>query len=161
MAIARALANEPTLVLADEPTGNLDSGPPPEVLTLFQPLHRSGLTLVVVTHDAKIAAVADRVVAMRDGAFDIETRRAAHHGRTWQPLEGEGLTMGRALLIARLGLKDIRHRPAQSILLLVAIATGAAALTLALALGGTTDDPYERTRTATNGPDIVAEIGRS
>jgi putative ABC transport system permease protein len=66
--------------------------------------------------------------------------------------------MGRALLIARLALKDIRHRPAQSILLLLAIATGAATLTLALALGGTTADPYERTRAATNGPDVVAQV---
>ncbi len=66
--------------------------------------------------------------------------------------------MGKALLIARLALKDIRHRPAQSILLLLAIATGAATLALALALGGTTADPYERTRAATNGPDVVAEV---
>jgi putative ABC transport system ATP-binding protein len=74
VAIARALANEPTLVLADEPTGNLDSEAAAEVLSLFQQLHRSGLTLVVVTHDAMIAAGADRVVAMRDGAFVNETR---------------------------------------------------------------------------------------
>jgi putative ABC transport system permease protein len=66
--------------------------------------------------------------------------------------------MGKAFLIARLALKDIRHRPAQSILLLLAIATGAATLSLALALGGTTADPYERTRAATNGPDIVAQV---
>ena len=73
VAIARALANEPALVLADEPTGNLDSEAAPEVLGLFQVLHRSGLTLVIVTHDAKIAAGADRVVAMRDGSFANET----------------------------------------------------------------------------------------
>ena len=73
VAIARALANEPTLVLADEPTGNLDSEAASEVLGLFQVLHRSGLTLVIVTHDAKIAAGADRVVAMRDGSFANET----------------------------------------------------------------------------------------
>ncbi len=66
--------------------------------------------------------------------------------------------MGKALLITRLALKDIRHRPAQSILLLLAIATGAATLALALAIGGTTADPYERTRAATNGPDIVAQV---
>ena len=73
VAIARALANEPSLVLADEPTGNLDSEAASEVLGLFQVLHRSGLTLVIVTHDAKIAAGADRVVAMRDGSFANET----------------------------------------------------------------------------------------
>ena len=74
VAIARALANEPTLILADEPTGNLDSEAASEVLGLFQVLHRSGLTLVIVTHDAKIASGADRVVAMRDGSFANETR---------------------------------------------------------------------------------------
>jgi putative ABC transport system ATP-binding protein len=74
VAIARALANEPALVLADEPTGNLDSEAASEVLRLFQTLHRSGLTLVIVTHDAKIAAGADRVVAMRDGAFVNDPR---------------------------------------------------------------------------------------
>ena len=74
VAVARALANEPTLVLADEPTGNLDSEAASEVLGLFQVLHRSGLTLVIVTHDAKIAAGADRVVAMRDGGFVNGTR---------------------------------------------------------------------------------------
>jgi ABC-type lipoprotein export system ATPase subunit len=74
VAIARALANEPALLLADEPTGNLDSEAAAEVLGLFQLLHRSGLTLIVVTHDPKIAAGADRVVAMRDGAFVNEMR---------------------------------------------------------------------------------------
>ena len=74
VAIARALANEPTLILADEPTGNLDSEAASEVLWLFQTLHHLGLTLVIVTHDAKVAAGTDRVVAMRDGAFVNETR---------------------------------------------------------------------------------------
>jgi putative ABC transport system ATP-binding protein len=74
VAIARALANEPTVVLADEPTGNLDSAATLEVLRLFEALHDSGLTLVLVTHDERIAATADRLIAMRDGAFVDETR---------------------------------------------------------------------------------------
>ncbi len=73
VAIARALANEPALVLADEPTGNLDSAATLEVLRLFQDLHEEGLTLVVVTHDERIAGSADRWVAMRDGVFADET----------------------------------------------------------------------------------------
>jgi putative ABC transport system ATP-binding protein len=74
VAIARALANEPQLLLADEPTGNLDSAATLEVLRLFEVLHAAGLTLVVVTHDERIAATADRLISMRDGEFVDETR---------------------------------------------------------------------------------------
>jgi putative ABC transport system ATP-binding protein len=74
VAIARALANEPRLLLADEPTGNLDSTATLEVLRLFESLNADGLTLVVVTHDERIAATADRLITMRDGAFVDETR---------------------------------------------------------------------------------------
>ena len=73
VAIARALANEPRIVLADEPTGNLDSAAMLEVLRLFETLHASGLTLVVVTHDERIAATADRLITMRDGLFVDES----------------------------------------------------------------------------------------
>lgn len=66
--------------------------------------------------------------------------------------------MGRLLLAGRLAVKDLRHRPAQAILLLLAIAAGAATLTLGLALRGTTDNPYARTRAATNGPDVVGTV---
>jgi putative ABC transport system permease protein len=64
--------------------------------------------------------------------------------------------MGKLLLAYRLGFKDLRHRPAQALLLLLAIAAGAATLTLGVALHGTTDSPYARTRAATSGPDVVA-----
>jgi putative ABC transport system ATP-binding protein len=74
VAIARALSNEPLVVLADEPTGNLDSAATLDVLQLFERLHEAGQTLVVVTHDARIAATADRLISMRDGAFVDETR---------------------------------------------------------------------------------------
>jgi putative ABC transport system ATP-binding protein len=74
VAIARALANEPLVVLADEPTGNLDSAATLDVLRLFDSLHEAGQTLVVVTHDARIAATADRLIAMRDGDLLDETR---------------------------------------------------------------------------------------
>ena len=66
--------------------------------------------------------------------------------------------MGKALLVGRLAVRDIRYRPAQALLLLLAIASGAATLTLGLALAGTTQHPYARTRAATNGPDVVAAI---
>jgi putative ABC transport system ATP-binding protein len=67
-AIARALANDPPLLLADEPTGNLDSHAGSEVLALFDQLHRErGLTLVVITHSGSVAVRAQRVVTIRDG----------------------------------------------------------------------------------------------
>jgi putative ABC transport system ATP-binding protein len=69
VAVARALVNEPLVVLADEPTGNLDSAATLDVLRLLDSLRRGGQTLVVVTHDERIAATADRVISMRDGAF--------------------------------------------------------------------------------------------
>jgi putative ABC transport system ATP-binding protein len=74
VAIARALANDPEIVLADEPTGNLDSAAAFEVLGLLEGLHAKGLTLVIVTHDERIATTADRLISMRDGAFVDETR---------------------------------------------------------------------------------------
>ncbi|WP_326884482.1 ABC transporter ATP-binding protein [Actinocrinis sp.] len=74
VAIARALVNDPEIVLADEPTGNLDSASAFDVLSLLGDLHAKGLTLVIVTHDERIAATADRLISMRDGAFIDETR---------------------------------------------------------------------------------------
>jgi ABC-type lipoprotein export system ATPase subunit len=74
VAIARALSSEPLVVFADEPTGNLDSAATVDVLRLFEDLHQAGQTLVVVTHDERIAATSDRLISMRDGAFVDETR---------------------------------------------------------------------------------------
>jgi putative ABC transport system ATP-binding protein len=88
VAIARALANEPMVVLADEPTGNLDSAATNDVLRLFDQLHANGQTLVVVTHDERIAATADRLISMRDGAFVDETRLTGGTARTLSAITG-------------------------------------------------------------------------
>jgi len=77
LAIARALANEPTLVLADEPTGALDSEGGHEVLELFRRLHAGGQTILMVTHDDDVAAAADRIVHMRDGRIETDEEEAA------------------------------------------------------------------------------------
>ena len=69
VAIARALANKPRLVLADEPTGELDQSTGAAIADLFDRLHRDGTAVVVVTHDPTIAARAQRVVRMRDGTL--------------------------------------------------------------------------------------------
>src|SRR5262245_28834748 len=77
LAIARALANEPTLLLADEPTGALDSAGGREVLELFRRLHAGGQTILMVTHDDAVAAAADRIVRMRDGRMESATEETA------------------------------------------------------------------------------------
>jgi putative ABC transport system ATP-binding protein len=79
VAIARALANTPALLLADEPTGALDSKTGEEVLALFKELHRQGNSVMLVTHDAHIASLAERRVELRDGLIvsDVTEKRAA------------------------------------------------------------------------------------
>jgi ABC-type lipoprotein export system ATPase subunit len=89
VAIARALSNEPLVVLADEPTGNLDSAATADVLRLLDSLRSAGQTLLIVTHDDRIAATADRLISMRDGAFVEETRLT--HGTTGRLSELAGL----------------------------------------------------------------------
>jgi putative ABC transport system ATP-binding protein len=74
VAIARALVNRPSLLLADEPTGNLDSTTSEEIMRVFGELHAQGQTIVVVTHEASIAKHAERVVVLRDGRLDSDTR---------------------------------------------------------------------------------------
>lgn len=74
MAIARALVNNPKLLLADEPTGNLDTQSGREIVELFRSLHNEGHTVVIVTHEAEIAAVAERIVVLRDGLIQEERR---------------------------------------------------------------------------------------
>jgi len=77
VAIARALVNEPSILLADEPTGNLDSATSAELMGVFADLHRQGQTIVMVTHEHDIAAHAARVVTLRDGLIATDQRQAA------------------------------------------------------------------------------------
>jgi putative ABC transport system ATP-binding protein len=77
VAIARALVNNPSILLADEPTGNLDSKTGAEIMALFAKLHEAGNTIVLVTHEADIAAFAHRTISVRDGQVERDVRRAA------------------------------------------------------------------------------------
>jgi putative ABC transport system ATP-binding protein len=77
VAIARALVNNPSILLADEPTGNLDSKTGLEIMALFEKLHKAGNTIVLVTHEADVAAFAYRAIHIRDGQVENDVRRAA------------------------------------------------------------------------------------
>jgi putative ABC transport system ATP-binding protein len=77
VAIARALVNEPSILLADEPTGNLDSTTSTEIMGVFAELYRQGQTVVMVTHEQDIAAHAERVITLRDGVVATDHARAA------------------------------------------------------------------------------------
>ena len=77
VAIARALVTRPSIILADEPTGNLDSGTSDEIMALFAGLHAEGQTIIMVTHEPDVALRAERVVTLRDGRIATDQRQAA------------------------------------------------------------------------------------
>ncbi|MBO6606938.1 ABC transporter ATP-binding protein [Psychroserpens sp.] len=74
VAVGRALVNKPSIILADEPTGNLDSKTGHEIMTLFDEIHQAGNTVIMVTHEEDIAAHAKRIIRLRDGMIESDTR---------------------------------------------------------------------------------------
>jgi len=74
VAVGRALVNKPSIILADEPTGNLDSKTGVEIMNLFEDIHKAGNTIIVVTHEEEIASHADRIIRLRDGMIESDTK---------------------------------------------------------------------------------------
>ena len=99
VAIARALVNDPHVILADEPTGNLDSKTSDEIMTLLTELNRAGKTIIMVTHENDIAAWARRVIRMRDGEIESDVRN--HEPRGLPSLAAPGVGAADALLAGR------------------------------------------------------------
>jgi putative ABC transport system ATP-binding protein len=81
VAIARALVNNPTIILADEPTGNLDSKTGEDIMTLFSEIHNQGNTIILVTHEEYIAEHASRIIRLRDGKIEMDERNSRHSGK--------------------------------------------------------------------------------
>jgi len=137
VAVARALANRPGLLLADEPTGSLDSTAGESVLSLLQDLNRRGATVVLVTHDPEVARHARRVVRMIDGrAIELEAGKPTV--RSQEPVDPPARMQWRDTL--KVGLGSAGRRPLRTALTTTGVAIGIAALSLIVALAGGLQD---------------------
>ena len=136
VAVARALANRPGLVLADEPTGSLDSSSGERILSLLLDLHRRGATVVLVTHDPEVARHAQRAIRMVDGrAYELGS--GSRTVRMQDPLLPATRMQWRDTL--RLGLLSAGRRPLRTFLTTTGVAIGIAAMSLIVALSGGLD----------------------
>ena len=140
MAIARAMVNRPLLLLADEPTGNLDAKLRDEILSLFARINASGVTVVVVTHDPAVVAKARRVITIENGKVVADTGAAAvpeEKEKARVPAARRGL--GRALLRqhVRMAFDSARRAKLRSLVVFLCFTVGIGAVTLAGGLGGT------------------------
>jgi macrolide transport system ATP-binding/permease protein len=164
VAIARALVNNPSIILADEPTGNLDSKSSKDIMSLFRALHRQGLTVVLVTHDIEVAEHADRIITIRDGEIQedrrnetpvineqaeeavLELLRESTKKRSWLAVLSEGTALTRQSLGA------LWNNKARTFLSALGILIGVAAVItmVSLALGAKASMQEQLSRLGSN-----------
>jgi len=138
VAIARALMNDPPVILADEPTGALDSQSGKEVMALLRDLHREGRTILLITHDEKVAAHAQRIITLRDGKIvgdGVENRS----GRPLSPPQHRGIgsagVVAELLEAAKTAMRSLHANLFRTALTLLGIVIGVAAVVTMLAVG--------------------------
>jgi macrolide transport system ATP-binding/permease protein len=164
VAIARALVNNPSIILADEPTGNLDSKSAKDIMALFRALHKQGLTIVLVTHDIEVAEHADRIITIRDGEIQedrrnetpviqdaakeevLELLRASAKKQSWLALFHEGLAL------TRQSFRALWNNKARTFLSALGILIGVAAVIamVSLALGAKASVKEQLSRLGSN-----------
>ncbi|WP_406870835.1 MacB family efflux pump subunit [Thioclava sp. 'Guangxiensis'] len=140
VSVARALMNGGEVILADEPTGALDSQSGKELMALLQELHAEGHTVIIVTHDPEIAAQTERVIEIRDGRIIDDTRKVPHHSgaRITPPSEGAGgfgVWLDRLREAARMAMKSIAAHKLRSFLTMLGIIIGITSVVSVVALG--------------------------
>ncbi|NQX13192.1 ATP-binding cassette domain-containing protein [Microbacteriaceae bacterium VKM Ac-2855] len=139
LALARAVATAPDVILADEPTGNLDSGNSDEVIRLLSALHRDGATVIVITHDPRVAAAAERQVTIDDGVVAADTGSVTRSAAATAATETIRGSAGRAALgIVGDAVSALTLRPARVLFLLLAFLVGTGSLVAAVGLSETT-----------------------
>jgi macrolide transport system ATP-binding/permease protein len=132
VAVARSLANRPGLILADEPTGNLDSSRGAEVLDLLQELNRNGCTVILVTHDPEVARRADRAIRLRDGRVVPGVQSPRRTGRAPEQLDPPR-RLSRADAF-KLGLQSTGRRPLRTAITAAGVAIGIGVMSMILSL---------------------------
>jgi macrolide transport system ATP-binding/permease protein len=148
VAIARALINDPSILLADEPTGNLDTKSQREIMGVLEDLNAAGITVIIVTHEEDVARVAARRIQMRDGAIQSDERRAKHtrvpvSATTGAPV-GRETQIGEFLEHMRQGFRALAANKVRTALSVLGILIGVAAVVAMLALGRGAQDAIER-----------------
>lgn len=175
VAIARAIVTRPSVILADEPTGNLDSATGSEVLELFDELHQSGLTLVVVTHDPEVSRRAARVVSVRDGRIVEDQRQAKRPGalapptpEAMQPSMDQRFRstrrsgyVGRVATAAADALTSILARPSRTALTALGTILGLASLLATVGIADTTGNRIVERFDALSATTVTVEAVRA